>query len=135
MAYNYLMINPSHDNLYYPSNGTPKDRLPTPSLLINLPALEFNLSLMSSYFLHKPIKLRPHFKTHKCPQIAKKQMEYGAIGITCAKLSEAEVLVNAGITNVLIANQVVDPAKIKRLAKIAASSQIIVAVDQLENLI
>jgi len=135
MAYNNLMTNPSLDSLYYPSIGTPKDRLPTPALLINLPALEFNLSFMSSYFLHKSTKLRPHFKTHKCPHIAKKQMEYGAIGITCAKLSEAEVLIKAGILNVLIANQVVDPAKINRLAKLAGYGQLIVAVDQLENLI
>jgi D-serine deaminase-like pyridoxal phosphate-dependent protein len=135
MAYNNLMTNPSHDSLYYPSIGTPKDRLPTPCLLINLPALEFNLSLMSNYFFQKPTKLRPHFKTHKCPRIAKKQMEYGAVGITCAKLSEAEVLMNAGIMNVLIANQVVDPAKINRLVKLATFGQIIVAVDQLANLI
>ena len=135
MAYNNPMTDPSLDSLYYPSIGTPKDRLPTPALLINLPALEFNLSLMSSYFLHKSTKLRPHFKTHKCPLIAKKQVEYGAIGITCAKLSEAEVLMEAGILNVLIANQVVDPAKITRLAKLAGYGQLIVAVDQLENLI
>ena len=90
---------------------------------------------MSSYFLHKSTKLRPHFKTHKCPLIAKKQVKYGAIGITCAKLSEAEVLMEAGILNVLIANQVVDPAKITRLAKLAGYGQLIVAVDQLENLI
>jgi len=135
MAYNNPMTDPSLDSLYYPSIGTPKDRLPTPALLINLPALEFNLSLMSSYFLHKSTKLRPHFKTHKCPLIAKKQVKYGAIGITCAKLSEAEVLMKAGILNVLIANQVVDPAKITRLAKLAGYGQLIVAVDQLENLI
>ena len=135
MAYNNPMTDPSLDSLYYPSIGTPKDRLPTPALLINLPALEFNLSLMSSYFTLKSTKLRPHFKTHKCPLIAKKQVKYGAIGITCAKLSEAEVLMKAGILNVLIANQVVDPAKITRLAKLAGYGQLIVAVDQLENLI
>jgi D-serine deaminase-like pyridoxal phosphate-dependent protein len=134
MAYNNLMTNPTLDSLYYPSIGTPKDRLPTPALLINLPALEFNLLLMSSFYLYKSTKLRPHFKTHKCPFIAKKQMEYGAIGITCAKLSEAEVLMNSGILNVLIAHQVVDPAKITRLAELAALGQLIVAVDQLENL-
>jgi D-serine deaminase-like pyridoxal phosphate-dependent protein len=129
------MINPLQDNLYYPSTGTPKYRLPTPALLINLPLLEFNLSLMSGYFLNKSVKLRPHFKTHKCPIIARKQMERGAIGITCAKLSEAEVLMNAGISNVLIANQVVDPAKISRLATLAGFCHIIVAVDDLDNLL
>jgi D-serine deaminase-like pyridoxal phosphate-dependent protein len=125
----------SKDSLYFPPIGTPKERLPTPALLINLPTLEFNLSMMSSYFLNKSIKLRPHFKTHKCPIIARKQMEYGAIGITCAKLSEAEVLVKSGITNLLIANQVVDPEKITRLVKLAGDCNLIVAVDQLDNLI
>jgi D-serine deaminase-like pyridoxal phosphate-dependent protein len=129
------MNNPFNDDLYYPPTRTPKDRLPTPALLIDLPLLEFNLSLMSNYFLNKSVKLRPHFKTHKCPIIARKQMERGAIGITCAKLSEAEVLVNAGISNVLIANQVVSPAKIARLATLAGLCQIIVAVDDLNNLI
>jgi D-serine deaminase-like pyridoxal phosphate-dependent protein len=135
MSYNILMTSQIHDSLYYPPVGTPKDQLPTPALLINLPALEFNLSLMSNYFLHKTTMLRPHFKSHKCPIIAMKQIEYGAIGITCAKLSEAEVLVNAGITDVLIANQVVDPGKITRMAKLARCCHIIVAVDQVENLI
>jgi len=122
------------DPLYYPPMGTPKNRLPTPALLISLPDLEFNLSLMSGFYCNKSTKLRPHFKTHKCPVIAKKQIELGAIGITCAKLSEAEVLVNAGISNILIANQVVAPEKISRLAALAGSCQLIVAVDQYDNL-
>jgi D-serine deaminase-like pyridoxal phosphate-dependent protein len=61
-------------------------------------------------------------------------MDYGAIGITCAKLSEAEVLVNSGIKSILIANQVVDPAKITRLTELAKICQIIVAVDNADNL-
>ena len=123
-----------HDRLYYPPIGSPKDRLPTPALLIDLQALEFNLNLMSNYFNPRLTKLRPHFKTHKCPKIAQKQMDYGAIGITCAKLSEAEVLVNSGIKSVLIANQVVDPAKITRLTELSRVCQIIVAVDNVDNL-
>jgi len=122
-------------SLYYPPINTSKNNLPTPALLIDLSALEFNLASMSHFFLQKSAKLRPHFKTHKCPIIAKKQMEYGAIGITCAKLSEAEVLVDSGISSILIANQVVDPAKINLLAQLARNNQLIVAVDQLDNLI
>lgn len=99
------MQNRSPNSLYYPPINTPKKNLPTPALLIDLPALEFNLALMSDFFQQKSSKLRPHFKTHKCPIIAKKQMEYGAIGITCAKLSEAEVLVDSGIPSILIANR------------------------------
>jgi D-serine deaminase-like pyridoxal phosphate-dependent protein len=96
MANNILMTDHDNDSLYYPPIGTPKDCLPTPALIINLHALEFNLSLMSNYILHKTTELHPHFKTHKCTFIARKQMESAAIGINCAKLSEAEVLVKAG---------------------------------------
>ena len=135
IAYNILMQNRAPKSLYYPPINTPKINLPTPALLIDLPALEFNLALMSRFFIQKSAKLRPHFKTHKCPIIAKKQVQYGAIGITCAKLSEAEVLVDSGISSILLANQVVDPAKIHLLAQLARNSQVIVAVDQLDNLI
>ena len=121
-------------SLYYPPINTSKKNLPTPALILDLSALEFNLALMSRFFKQKPAKLRPHFKTHKCPIIARKQIEYGAIGITCAKLSEAQVLVESGISSILIANQVVDPAKIYLLAQLARNSQLIVAVDQLDNL-
>jgi D-serine deaminase-like pyridoxal phosphate-dependent protein len=122
------------DHLYYPPIGTLRHRLPTPALLIDLPALEFNLSFMSRFFQNKSVKLRPHFKTHKCPIIAMKQLNHGAIGITCAKLSEAEVLVSAGVSNILIANQVVDPVKIRRMANLAGTCHLIVAIDQVDNL-
>jgi len=124
----------AHDRLYYPPIGSPKERLPTPALIIDLQALEFNLNLMSTYFNRRLTKLRPHFKTHKCPKIAQKQMDYGAIGVTCAKLSEAVVLVNSGIKSILIANQVVDPTKITRLTELARICEIIVAVDNMDNL-
>jgi D-serine deaminase-like pyridoxal phosphate-dependent protein len=127
--------NHARESLYYPSISNPKYSIPTPALLIDLPALEFNLSLMSSFFQYKSAKLRPHFKTHKSPIIAKKQIEYGAIGITCAKLSEADMLVDSGISSILIANQVVDLTKINHMAQLARKSQLIVAVDQMDNLI
>lgn len=129
-----ISIHPSEDPLYSPASGTPKAQLPTPALLIDLPAMQANLGHMAAFFSNKPARLRPHFKTHKCPVIAQMQMQAGAIGLTCAKLGEAEVLVEAGIPSILIANQVVDPRKIERLAQIAHSSQIIVAVDHEENL-
>jgi hypothetical protein len=65
------MKNHAHTSLYYPPINTPKKYLPTPALLVDLPGLEFNLALMSRFFEQKPAKLRPHFKTHKCPIIAK----------------------------------------------------------------
>lgn len=117
-----------------PTPGTLKFALPTPCLLIDLPTLEANLEHMAAFYRQRPAKLRPHYKTHKCPQIAKMQLELGAIGITCAKLGEAETLVEAGITGILIANEVVDPKKIERLAELACQTYLIVAVDQADNL-
>ena len=74
--------------------------------------------------------MRPHTKTHKCPIIAHKQLAAGnAVGITCAKLGEAEVMVDGGIKNILIANQIVGPQKIARLAALARHAEIMVAVD------
>lgn len=124
----------SPDPLIFPAPGLPIAQLPTPGLLVDLPALQANLSRMAAFFSDKPAHLRPHFKTHKCPEIAHMQMEAGAIGLTCAKLGEAEVLVDASIPSILIANQVVDPRKIERLAQLARLCQLIVAVDQAENL-
>jgi D-serine deaminase-like pyridoxal phosphate-dependent protein len=95
--------------------------------------MDFNLATMARFFEDRSAKLRPHFKTHKCPILAQKQVELGAIGLTCAKLGEAEVLVQAGIPSILIANQVIDPVKITRLAELSLKSQIIVAVDNPDN--
>lgn len=117
-----------------PEPGTEKSHLPTPALLIDSTALEDNLAAMARFFEGKPAQLRPHFKTHKCPILARKQIEAGAIGLTCAKLGEAEVLVEAGIDDILIANEIVDPVKINRLAELARQSRLIVAVDQYDNL-
>jgi len=90
---------------------------------------------MAEYFSDKRTQLRPHFKSHKSPMIAHKQINAGAKGITCAKLSEAEVLVNAGIKDILIANQIVEPEKIFRLSCLAKSDvKILVAVDNIENI-
>jgi len=72
----------------------------TPALLVDLDALDFNIQTMANFFAGKSVALRPHAKTHKCPQIAQKQIQAGAIGITCAKVSEAEVMARAGINMV-----------------------------------
>jgi D-serine deaminase-like pyridoxal phosphate-dependent protein len=134
LAYNSPMLFTSTENYLHPPVDTPLHQLPTPALVINLPDLEFNLSTMSEFFRTQAASLRPHFKTHKSPRIARRQMELGAIGLTCAKLGEAEMLIDAGIPSILIANQVVQPTKITRLAQLAERCQLIVAVDQLDNL-
>ena len=77
----------------------------------------------------QPCKLRPHIKTHKLPLIAHKQVEAGAIGITCAKLGEAKIFLEAGIKDVLIANEIVGATKIERLVNLSAYGNLICAVD------
>ena len=96
--------------------------LPTPALLVDVEALEFNLNKMAEHYRGKDAKLRPHTKTHKCPILARKQLELGAVGVCAAKVSEAEVMVDAGIGDVLITSPVVTADKINRLMDVAAKS-------------
>src|SRR5208282_6800897 len=105
----------------------------TPSLLLDADALSANIRCMAAFFAGRHCRLRPHFKSHKCTQIARLQMEAGAVGITCAKLGEAEVLADAGIRNILIANQIVGPLKIRRLIELCRRADPMVAVDSAEN--
>jgi D-serine deaminase-like pyridoxal phosphate-dependent protein len=108
--------------------------LDTPALLLDLPTMEANLEQMAGYFRDSEVNLRPHVKLHKAtPILAYRQLEAGAIGLTCAKLSEAEVLAAAGIKDILIANQIVGARKIQRLVNLAAYTNVIVAVDDEEN--
>ena len=116
-----------------PKPGTPVQNLDTPVLLLDLDTLQRNIARMARFFADKPAALRPHAKTHKCPQIALRQLEAGAIGITCAKIGEAEVMAQAGVRDILIANQVVGPLKIDRLTDLASSCDLIVAVDDPAN--
>lgn len=104
----------------------------TPALLIDRDRLEANIETMASFFRGRRAALRPHFKTPKCAEVVRLQLEAGAIGITCAKLGEAEALVAAGVrTSVLIANQIVGARKLERLLTLAEHlPELIVAVDQ-----
>ncbi|MDB6058886.1 MAG: Alanine racemase domain protein [Verrucomicrobiales bacterium] len=108
--------------------------LDTPSLLVDADALGANIKLMSGHFANRHAKLRPHFKSHKCTTIAKMQMNAGAVGITCAKLGEAEVLATAGIKEILIANEIVGPLKVRRLIELSKRANPIVAADSADNL-
>ena len=114
--------------------GRPVDELVTPCLVIDEEALAENLSRMAGYFAGRPSRLRPHFKSHKCVTLARRQLAAGgAVGITCAKVSEAEQLVAGGITEVLIANQVVGEAKAERLAALNLRATVRSAVDSAGN--
>src|SRR4051794_6357642 len=109
------------------------DSVDTPALLLDTEALEANIRLMAAFFANRHCKLRPHFKSHKCTTIARMQMAAGAVGITCAKLGEAEVVADAGIRNILIANQIVGPIKLARLVELCRRACPMVAVDSAEN--
>jgi D-serine deaminase-like pyridoxal phosphate-dependent protein len=113
--------------------GSAKADLDTPCLCLDAEALERNIGKMADYCRERPVRLRPHAKTHKCPTIAWMQMNAGAIGITCAKLGEAEVMAKAGIRDLLIANQIIGPQKIARLINLAAYSDVMVAVEDAGN--
>jgi len=116
-----------------PPIGTPVAELDTPALLLDLDAFEGNVAKMARFMAQRSANLRPHVKTHKCSTIGKIQIEAGAQGLTCAKLGEAEAMADAGIRDLLIANQIVGPVKIARLVELARRSDVIVAVDELGN--
>ena len=98
-------------------------------------AVDANLSRLAGYFAGRRAKLRPHFKSHKCVKLARRQLAAGsAVGITCAKLAEAEALVAGGVRDVLIANQVVGPAKAARLAALNREAVVRCAVDDAGNM-
>ncbi len=116
--------------------GLSKHEIDTPALLVDIAAMERNLKTMSDFFKGKKTRLRPHVKLHKAtPILAHMQLEsVEAIGVTCAKLSEAEMMAKAGIKDILIANQVVGARKVERLINLAAYSDVMVAVDSYENI-
>ena len=107
--------------------------LPTPVLIADAGLISENMRRMNEIIEGKTIRLRPHYKSHKCAELAHRQIASGAIGMTCAKLSEAEDLVFSGINDILIANQVVEPAKICRLALLAGMCRLTVCVDDTDN--
>lgn len=105
----------------------------TPALVIDLDAFERNLKRMADFVGKAGVRLRAHAKTHKSPIIAAKQMELGAVGVCCQKVSEAEVLVEGGIGDVLVSNEVAGAAKLDRLAALARRAKIAVCVDDPGN--
>jgi D-serine deaminase-like pyridoxal phosphate-dependent protein len=107
----------------------PVERIETPALVVDLDALDQNLRTMAAAAAEAGVALRPHAKAHKCPQIARFQLGHGATGVCCQKVGEAEVFVDAGIVDVLITNEIVDPAKVDRLAQLARRARIATCVD------
>lgn len=113
--------------------GFNKDALDTPALWVDLDILERNIAMLAAFFKQAGVSWRPHTKGIKIPAIAHKLLEAGAIGVTCAKLGEAEVMAAAGIDDILIANQIVGIIKITRLVNLCHHADVIVAIDSFEN--
>jgi D-serine deaminase-like pyridoxal phosphate-dependent protein len=109
------------------------DQLDTPTLWVDLDLLEKNIVTLATYFRQAQVGWRPHTKGIKIPAIAHQLIASGALGITCAKLSEAEVMAAAGIQDILVANQVVGEIKISRLVNLRRHANVMVAVDNIEN--
>ncbi len=105
------------------------EQITTPALIVDLDAMEANLRGLASFFAARPCKLRPHFKNHKAPMLAWKQIRAGAIGMTCATVREAEILVEHGIDSILIANEIGGAEKPEVLAQLARHTSVMVAID------
>lgn len=108
----------------------------TPALLLDLDVFEGNLQRLAASLASTGVRLRPHAKTHKCAEIARRQVAAGAIGMCCQKLGEAEAMLEGGITDVLITNEIVGPVKLRRLARLAwahAPAVVGVCVDSVDG--
>jgi 3-hydroxy-D-aspartate aldolase len=105
----------------------------TPALVLDLEAFERNQQALFDSVKGRSVRVRTHAKTHKCPEIAKRQIAAGAVGVCCQKVSEAEVMVDAGVADVLVSNEVVGAGKLERLAALSRRATVGVCVDSGEN--
>ena len=112
--------------------GCHVDELPTPTLVLELDALEQNIAVMRDALTGRAA-LRPHAKTHKCAEIATRQIEAGALGITVATAREAKAMASRGVPEILVANEVRTPADLADLVDAAETARTIVAVDDAGN--
>jgi D-serine deaminase-like pyridoxal phosphate-dependent protein len=112
----------------------PLEEVDTPALIIELDAFEANLTRMARAAKAAGVRLRPHAKTHKCALIALRQIALGAVGVCCQKVSEAEALVEGGVRDVLVSNEIVGERKIAHLAALAREATLAVCVDDAENI-
>ena len=111
-----------------------RDEIPTPALLLDLDRFERNITRMATHVRAAGKQLRPHAKTHRCPEIARRQVAAGALGVACAKLGEAEVMARAGVRGLLITTEVVAPSAILRLTRLAGEApDTMVVVDHPDN--
>jgi D-serine deaminase-like pyridoxal phosphate-dependent protein len=114
--------------------GMRLDEVDTPALVLDLDAFERNLRRMQDAVAGSETRVRAHAKAHKCPEIAQRQVAAGAVGVCCQKVSEAEALVEGGITDVLVSNEIVGATKLARLAALSKRARIGICVDDPGNL-
>ena len=108
--------------------------IPTPALVVDVPALDRNIARMARFFAEGECRLRPHVKAHKTPEIAKYLISHGAVGTCAAKLSEAEVFAAHGVRGILITTAVIGRHKIERAVRLAAKApDTIFSVDNAQN--
>jgi D-serine deaminase-like pyridoxal phosphate-dependent protein len=112
--------------------GMRLEEVDTPALILDLDAFETNLKRLNEA-VGKRVRVRAHAKTHKCPEIGKRQVAAGAIGVCCQKVSEAEAMVDGGIQDVLVSNEIIGATKLDRLAALARRARIGVCVDHASN--
>ena len=118
----------------HPSIGLEVSSLPTPSLVVDLDAFEANCSVLAGHMARRGLDWRPHIKAHKSPLLAQKMVEAGAIGVTCAKVGEAEVMAAGDIDQILIANQPSTEQAWLRLAELQESAWAAATIDSPEHL-
>src|SRR6267378_963082 len=115
------------------SVGNPLDEIDTPALVLDLDALEGNIARMADAVRKSGVRLRPHAKSHKCAEIARRQIAAGAVGVCCQKVSEAEALADGGVADVLVTNEIVGKQKLARLARLAREAKVGVLADDAGN--
>jgi len=103
----------------------------TPALVVDLDILERNLRRVADYAKDHDLRLRPHTKTHKSPRIGKRQLDSGAVGLTVAKVSEAEVMLGAEPADLLVAFPIIGRTKLERLMDVARRTRVTVALDSI----
>ena len=109
--------------------GIPLERLDTPVLVADLDILDANLARMAAFFTGKPAGFRPHFKNHRVVALALRQIEAGALGITCSRLWQVEGLARAGIRSILLTNEIAGEGPLRRLAELSRETTVMAAVD------
>lgn len=131
--YNKYVYSIGHAYLYKEGGDKMYDSFPTPAVVIDLDQVDRNIIKMVESNNKYGINHRPHIKSHKSLFIAKRQLELGAQGITCAKLGEAEVMVDGGITDILIAYPIIGQDKIERLSRLMDRANIVTIVNSEEG--